>query len=1085
MTPGWGLVVFDTAVNPDAITGQGGGTFDSNSSQTNPGPGLPVPADAASKWRPGITGAQSRDLTLTTVRGGYPSRRFNAARIIYRLATDTNAVDYRGWSPPNLVTGWSSPPSTWGSGAFVYTMGCVDPITGHLVVVGNTTTENGMTWSYEPRSETWTDGYDFGANQNLYGGFAAMMAHPDVPGRVLLFSGAGSLAATDDQVAYYSDDHGATWNVYARAYASDGLSAYARSVAGAPGVPWLLYDGAYLLSSSDAGQNWDRVSGQLSVTIDQKSFTSTVAARKGGGYVHAYVRAADGVPCVRLLPTAGHATENATEIEVDAAVGRDADYLSVCVDECGVIWMITVADNDPGRVRLYGSVDEGVTWSRFLWGPLAFEDVGYIDASFASLLASNGELYLIANAVGQTDGEVHLIRLGGWSTMESGSGGADDNRDVARVGYGVYDGASTDVERLGLFLPADYPENQGWTRTTGGGGGTRSFPSPGMTLACAAGADSDHYSMVAGGSYVTMSGEAIIALDGSAPNLGATAGTPATQAGITLTLADGVYTYTTQIEIGLDGLRVADGATSRATAAIDCSIKTYIRWHVTNTGKATVAYRQASTTGNTQFTRFANNVTITDGGATVSGDRVDWGNQAAGTQATTAVWYHFGATAGGAWHMGIDGAADFDLTIADGPRGLVFGHPAVVSPGYPIPDATAAGSDQGFLACTGGPTYVSEVVSAPVLWEASIANFHPAISPLPSAVWTADSVAAQTIAYDLGEPLWAGGAIALVALRARAKTITFQVDDGAGAWATAATLDLKLPVTTVSGVSTLYTTLVGRVVTPRTATGTIARFIHEGELVGGWMLVSTSGGDMYREITANSAGYWSTSSGVQRVRITLAGVDGTEDAAGTGEIYHHSGVMVDYPTTDTARQYRRVVVASMAGLLDHNGDAVVASAGILAPGRIVAPGAAANWNWTRRTEYTREVTRAADMTATIAKLGEPRQVWSYGWTDGLAWQYHRTLADAGEAVAASGGMPIGTEEDAWELLATVQRYMSSGEVPGVVLPALPATGGTITDPTLYLYGVLISDAVNITNVVGRDGVDEIVRMDVLSWEELR
>lgn len=1089
MTPAWGLVVFDSLLTSDKITAQGVGTFSSSYGQSGGEPGVPVPVDTSSPWRPEIAGAQTEDLVITTVRGGNPGRKFSAARVLYTTADDTANTSNRGWSPPNVVTGWSSPPSTWGSGDFDYVMGCVEPLSGRLVVVGNTTTDNGQSWYFEPRGEVWTEGYDFGANQKLPGGFAALMPHPEVPGRVLLFGGAGSAGAAAQQVAYYSDDYGVTWDLYALAYASEGLAAYARSVAGHAGVPWLMYDGAYLLSSDDAGQNWTRSSGQLSTDIDQKSFTARVVARKGGGYLVAYVRATGGVPCVRLLPTALHDPADQTEIEVDAAVARDADWLAVTVDAAGVIWMITVADNDPGRVRVYGSVDEGLTWARFRWGPLASEDTGYIDAQQAELFAANGEIFIGCNAVGQTAGEVHLIRLGGWANVETGPGEVNDYVDVERFGFGYYDGSGS-VERGGLYLPADYPENLGWTHVSGGGGGTRSFNTePGLKIVCAAGADSDYYEFIQAAAHEHVAVELRMRVDAGAPNLGATAGTPATQAGIDIVLADGAYTYTTKIEIGLDGIRVVDGSTSRGSAAIDASSEVEIRAHCTNTGKATVWYRQLPGAGGTltKFTRITNNATITDGGATVSGDRVRWGNMPAGTQATTSYWRVVGVAGGGAWHHGADGAADLDLTPVDGPRGLVFGHPATTRPGYPIPDATDASLDEqvGLLVCSGGPTYVSERVSAPVDWAHGVAKLQPVDSPRPSEYWESNTAGAQTVAYDLGTPEWPGGGVALVVVNARAPSVNLQIDDGAGGWATADTLDLKLPVTTVAGVAELYYTLTGRVAVPRTGTGTLSRYIHENELAGGWMLVSTSGGDQYREIESNSAGYWSTSSSVQRVRVTLVGVDGTEDASGTGDLYHHSGVLVAYPSTDTARRYRRLVFTSFGGLVDHNGDTVYHKAGVAGIGRVVGVGGFANWNWTRRTEFTRDVARGVDGVPVVTELGDARETWSYGWADGLEWQRWRTLEDAGDAVAASGGAPIGTFDDAVELIRMISTRLRSGEIPGCVIPVLPAATETILDPTRWVYGVPISDSVQISNIVGKEGTNEIVRLDVISWEQLK
>ena len=53
----------------------------------------------------------------------------------------------------------------------------------------------------------------------------------------------------------------------------------------------------------------------------------------------------------------------------------------------------------------------------------------------------------------------------------------------------------------------------------------------------------------------------------------------------------------------------------------------------------------------------------------------------------------------------------------------------------------------------------------------------------------------------------------------------------------------------------------------------------------------------------------------------------------------------------------------------------------------------------------------------------------------------------------------------------------------VVVPQIPSQTETITDPSLYLFG-LIEGTVQAAQVVGDEGVDEYVRVESLTVTEL-
>ena len=68
----------------------------------------------------------------------------------------------------------------------------------------------------------------------------------------------------------------------------------------------------------------------------------------------------------------------------------------------------------------------------------------------------------------------------------------------------------------------------------------------------------------------------------------------------------------------------------------------------------------------------------------------------------------------------------------------------------------------------------------------------------------------------------------------------------------------------------------------------------------------------------------------------------------------------------------------------------------------------------------------------------------------------------------------------------MEHYLDSGETPALVFPQAPLTSGTtITDPSGFLYGVLESDGVGATAFAGYPGRDEVLRVDSISFEEIR
>jgi hypothetical protein len=110
---------------------------------------------------------------------------------------------------------------------------------------------------------------------------------------------------------------------------------------------------------------------------------------------------------------------------------------------------------------------------------------------------------------------------------------------------------------------------------------------------------------------------------------------------------------------------------------------------------------------------------------------------------------------------------------------------------------------------------------------------------------------------------------------------------------------------------------------------------------------------------------------------------------------------------------------------------------------------------------------------------------SYGWGQ-VNMRPIRTLSGAESYIGISGGFALGSGSDPAPVLTGILEHkLRSGEVPAVVLPRIPTSSSTLTDPTLYLYGRLSSDSIAIGLAYGTEGTDEVISVTGLTVEELR
>lgn len=1054
ISPMFGLGVVDTRLSSDTLAAKGAVALASAYTEAGPVPGHPVPTDPASRWRPYMRGAQSVDLSLITIRTGYPRRTGTPATVAYRLGSDADEEDWRGWDEPNLLTGWLAPDEyqdeNWGG------ITAAKLPDGTIVVVATVTADTpARVWTLDPRTATWDQVYDFETGPGLTQP-VMLAADPRRPDRLLLWSGNGD-AGEPSTVAYYSDDGGTTWVLYASGLYDQTVAADRGSVAVDPDLDWVMFHNDAQWASSDAGGSWERIDSALDGSAHS-------VVRGPTGYTVVYIRASDSHVCCRTLASARSEFSDAAVVEITGMACVDTIPV---VDDDGTIYVYSSHNADRGTVLVHYSVDGGENWILYVDYAMGIVSTDIARPEWDVGVASGGAMYLIGSSTGPDDGPLHAARFGGWSNVEGGYYGDVGTYGVSRRSRAGYFSSGL------LYLPYDTPANQGWSSTSTGTVDTSPATGQGLQLITTAGQISIHAITIVAGAAVNYGRwEACLQL-----NSGPVAGSATCLAGMTL-LTDATHGVQVAAYFGSDGFEVRDvidSGNELAEVALDIdgsAGQLYIRGVVrqgSGSPHVSVWYRLGE---GSAWTRCVDDVALTIG--SLSNNTGTFGHNTNGATTTNSTWRYYAVGYYSDFRHGLTAVADLDLTPEDTVLGISAGRPVPgAEAGYPIPDATVTGEDLGYLAGAGGPTAARETVSLPAEHTYGVQHVHPDESPSPRRVWKSTATTEVRLVYDQGSGLssWYGGALFLAALRADFREATLAVDDGSGGITALGTLD--------KGWGSINFTRAGRVLTPRSGTATISRYLHEGELVDGYVTISTSGGPAARRIVRQSAGYWSTTAG-QPVRIEIDGVDGTEDTSATGAIVHHSGVLVVYPSSETPRRYLRILITASQVVPDN-----VFTAGILTAGRIVGVGTDPSWDWSSQHTYSRTSSRGADQALQVRRTGPRRRTLTYGWTDGVDVLAMRTLSAAADHVAASGGNPIGTEHDAWTSpLAILADQMRSGEVPGLLIPRLPTADTTITDPSLYLYGRLLSDGVGLSSIRGTEGTDELLRVDSITFEEL-
>lgn len=1089
--PGFGALLIDDRFAPSTeAANTGATTFHSSYNQAGPVPGVPVPDEPLSTWRPQIVGAQSVSLDALTLQGGYPGRM--GASVAVRLAADTLARQWRGWDEPNLVANWTAPTSGYGSGKdFDRLTACVITKTQELVLVG-VANAGGLarTWWYSPRTEVWTDGLNWNGSAGPLLEDPIALAYDEESDRVILWTGEGAVGNVD-VVAYYSTDKGVSWQLYSRGGWDQDTPAGGRLVvAPQKGRPWcaIRVSGGdiHQYVSHDHGVTWTRVVVATAICVGAQA---DLIPLKGGGFLVVYIEPAGNFVRAYRFGHAGEAFNSGTLNTSVAGMGTapsTASSLAGCVDADGTVYLFVqgnIAAGDPDEIRVTRSTDDGVTWGpRYTWQAI-HDNTGTVYAELETAVAAAGQIHVAHKITGDAalGNSMGLFSFGGWTNVEAGVGPGSRSVRTDRTGFGRYTGAAT-VVTAACWWPADQPEAMGWTKAGAGATGSLTTgTNAGMRLTAA-----DAY-------YTRNYTPAAQQYTKGIAKLHRISGGSTTQAdiGIRIREATGTVDFRAEIRIGSGGeVAVNDvhGGTTTTLSGVSADNGLYLRWVIARS--LTNCYFSCwarsrdpiAGLGRNEWYQVVDKMQLSDKGAAWAADSlIEWGHLT-GTAATSE-WQLVAYAPSGDWRNGLDTAPQFDDAdpTVTGHLGIEFGRPvpARASDAYPCPVANSTATEEcGRIAGTGGPTHHREEVSLPVAYTRGMRNVYPAVAPSPSRYWESTSNAEQRIVWDQTLNTWVGGALGLVVIGSYARQIELAYDDGGAGWTVAGTLDLSL-----SGGTALNCSRSGSALRPRVGTATIGRYIHEGELVGGYVILSAGAGFVARRIRRNSGGYWTPPTGAEQyVWLDLEGIDGTEDVNGTVDIIAPSGVFVWYNTTAAPITRRRWRARWPASQVTPGG---VYRAGTLGLGRIVGIGAEPGWDWERSIELERTVSRDRYGVPAVQQRAPPRQIWTYPWADGLDLRKLRQNQSA-DYMGIAGADAIGSVEDAWTAWwGHFEQSMRSGEVPCVLLPQLPAASGTITDPTMWFYGFLGAESVGATGFAGKEGTDELVRLSGVTIEGIR
>lgn len=1001
----------------DYETANDGTTNNSSYTESTPRPGLPVPAADLSTLVPVVSGAQDADLILTVQQGGVPGIRGDSLQLGYRYSADASTLYDRGWAAPNGFDDFDAP--VWTTAATSDYFDAVTHPDDQRVLLGHGNSTAGTTSikRWRPDTATWGSGTTIAGASSTS---TAMCCLPN--GRVLCLPYGGP--------THRSDDFGVTWTDHSgpdqpqldgpRMAEVDGEI----SLMGfAPGTTTLEQ-----WASSDGGASFTRVE-----TIAAFGSKLSTCRLPDGRLVIVYRRNSDGFPCCRVVGSPWDLVSGAAVIVINAAACTD---VVATADDDGLLWAFTTLTAALNTMYAHASPNYGSSWTTFTFGAATVSTSALDSLRPLKAVSTQGQVMVLCKFVASTgtnDPSIISLRYGGWSNAPydvlSGTTGL-----TRRIGFGPH-ATLTPI----LYVPIELPSDAGWPAA---GAGTATLTAGRVNIATAANARS--FSWLPGTNLTQL------VRAGLSVNSGGALTTRAI--GLTVAVANGVAEYRIDVQITTTGFRVMDphgsagAGTTLATVTYTCTDEFDLLVYVTSGALSSyVLYKRPYESA---WTAAASSITLTnDSGSPAASGIVEFGHITSGT--ADSDWRYVAACETGVTSfMGADRVSRPVSTIP-----------------VPLHSEVTDGAIVGRISAIGGSGALGETFTVAAEHDYPGDAIYPQVSPSPSVKWRTTSKSEQRRALLLDESTTLGEVHpAIIALGCNFRTAYLEYESAG--WNIIATLDLAQGFDGINYVRTGSTLLAGA--------GGVApgRFLAKNELAGGYAIIETGGGasTIARRIVGNEAGRWTSSTSTKQARVHLSGVAGTEDASGQCTLVWPSGVAINYQSAlILASRWRLRIPASQVTPDDYY------EAGILTPAALHVPGAPPDWGYSE--EMVPHVTSRTTPAGVgyIRQLGLPTRRLVFGWSSGGANLAElRSSATDGDYVAISGQLPMAAWDDVPWWCEAMQEIMKSGEVPAVWLKSLPATDGTVTDRSLYVYGRLMS-SVGYDHESGDEDTGEQVR----------
>ena len=1030
---------------------------ETTATEAGPRPGTSESSSPSARLVPQVVGAQTKPVTLVgTNSAGFPGLGEKGAGVGYYLHDDgETAADTRHWRAPWLVTdarGFGSSIRATFADAVAF------PRSGKILVYFPRYTGGGdATYTYDPLDGSWTTNPAAPTDS----GVLAV-----VPGteRVLLVSG-------QDGVTWYSDDYGATWNVQARfrawpywfvgtggytsrqSAAFDGagnlqVAAYASGTSGGGA------DGWYFFASSDLGCTWSPLvipSGAI-----PQYAALVISSHPSGSIACAFVDFLSADLYLVMIGSAYDLPGSGSPLLVEPGT---FSYCSVSVDDDGIVYVWGYESNE---WRAWYSLDVGGSIEDNTYGSepriLSAGSAGTEFPTGVRVVHSAGRA-LLAHG-GNATGNVYrgAVFLGGWAgpTFDRIFDGEYkiSTRGRARELLSRLHGSGGPQWWGAIDDPAGLT-TPGWVSS---GTGTFTHGAFGIQIADFD-ARSWSYVYSSAGDNDDAYGYFSARVDDEGDGSRVFYEVLAASTGLRIYLDDAawrVYDVDAAAVVGADVPYTANARLHFEVFVEDASGEVTILWREAGAGtKWSTVTRTLAATGSRATTAFA------------------WGALAS-VAATDATWFYVG----GISEFQTDGAETAPALIS-GSAG--WGKAIGGEYPYPLPDTSDVPNRVlSRLALRGGPVVLGELYVHDVAPDYPVeAALFPDLSPSPDTVWrsTADGVTTDFVVDFKADGLVADSWTWLVLVRnANFRRLQVASKPDGGAYGPAATLDLA-----TGFASGLTYTLQGRHVRPTdTYVATAgARYVAPGELVGGHAILDadgSGGGPFYRRIVSNTGGFWGA--GTPRLSITLADVDGTEDASGDIVIVWPSGYMpihLDRASGSLTRRVRFRIPSTEETAEGYLEAGTIAIFGFRPLGK--------QWGNGYEIIMSSNVASRVDAYGTDRRrqLGPNAREAIVSWDHGVDLSRLRGVSDA-DYLGAPTKAELVARDEVWRQVWDLYDRSEGGARPVLLVHDVPASGVTITDPDAFLLGYLDGSA-RATHVRGDDIVDEFVRFGAIRIRE--